>query len=121
MTTNDLHSSRSRYSFAWMYSGLKPNVVRSPEQTTRSGWRSLTSAIARSIRFGTKYGPPQWRSEMWAIVKHSWAAITGVYGPSGAVGILVPVGIGTSRFPGISWYRGAPVRKRGGAGMCQGP
>jgi hypothetical protein len=23
--------------------------------------------IARSIRSGTKYGDPQWRSEMWAI------------------------------------------------------
>jgi hypothetical protein len=54
MTTNESHSSRSRYSFAWMNSGLNPNVVRSPEQTTRSGFRSFTSAIARSIRFGTK-------------------------------------------------------------------
>ena len=78
MTTNDSHSSRSRYSFAWTYSGLNPNVVRSPEQTTRSGSRSFTSAIARSIRLGTKYGPPQCRSEMWAIVNWSPAAIPGV-------------------------------------------
>ncbi len=32
-----------------------------------SGCRSLTSLIARSSRFGSKYGPPQCRSEMWAI------------------------------------------------------
>src|SRR5690349_21004935 len=32
------------------------------------GSRSLISLIARSIRLGTKYGPPQWMSEMWAIV-----------------------------------------------------
>jgi hypothetical protein len=29
----------------------------------------LISATARSIRFGTKSGPPQWMSEIWAIVK----------------------------------------------------
>ena len=44
------------------YSCLKPNVVRSPEQTTMSGWSSLISAIARSSRVASKYGPPQWRS-----------------------------------------------------------
>src|SRR4051794_14847236 len=36
---------------------------------TMLGDRSLISLIARSIRFGTKYGPPQWMSEMCAIVK----------------------------------------------------
>ena len=31
MTTSDSHSILSRYSRACWYSGLKPNVVRSPE------------------------------------------------------------------------------------------
>src|SRR6059058_738972 len=57
------------YSRAIAYSCLNPNVVRSPEQITRLGSRSLISLIARSSRFGTKSGPPQWMSEMWAIVK----------------------------------------------------
>ena len=39
-----------------------------------SGSRSLISTIARSIRSGTKYGPPQWMSEMCAIVKRRLAA-----------------------------------------------
>jgi hypothetical protein len=47
---------------------LNPKVVRSPEQMIRSGSSSLISATARSIRLGTKSGPPQWMSEMWAIV-----------------------------------------------------
>ena len=33
-----------------------------------SGSRSLISRIARSRRFGTKSGPPQWMSEICAIV-----------------------------------------------------
>src|SRR4051794_35782533 len=33
-----------------------------------SGSRSFTSLIARSRSDGTKYWPPQWRSEIWAIV-----------------------------------------------------
>ena len=37
MTTSDSHSILSRYSRACWYSGRKPNVVRSPEQTTTSG------------------------------------------------------------------------------------
>jgi hypothetical protein len=44
-------------------------VVRSPEQITISGPSSLISLIARSSKFGTKSGPPQWMSEMCAIVK----------------------------------------------------
>ena len=68
MTTTDSHSIRSRYDFAIMYSCLKPKVVRSPEQMTMSGPRSLISRIARSSRFGTKSGPPQWMSEICAIV-----------------------------------------------------
>src|SRR4051812_28420201 len=51
-----------------MYSCLKPIAVRSPEQTTISGSRSLISLIARSIRPGTKWTSPQWMSEMWAIL-----------------------------------------------------
>src|SRR6478672_8802957 len=51
-----------------MYSGLKPKVVRSPEQTTRSGCMSLISLIARSSSVGTKCGPPQCRSEIWAML-----------------------------------------------------
>src|SRR5436190_398610 len=35
--TSDSHSILSRKDLAWTYSGLKPKVVRSPEQTTRSG------------------------------------------------------------------------------------
>ena len=46
---------------------LEPEVVRSPEQMTMSGWNSFTSEIARSSRFASKYGPPQWRSERWAM------------------------------------------------------
>ena len=53
---------------ACSYSCLKPNVVRSPEQTTMSGSRSLISLIARSSRLGHEVGPPQWRSERCAIV-----------------------------------------------------
>src|SRR5262245_53546151 len=69
MTTSDSHSILSRYSRACWYSGRKPNVVRSPEQMTTSGRRSLISSIARSSRLGTKYGPPQWMSEMCAMRK----------------------------------------------------
>src|SRR5919198_6474475 len=69
MTTTDSHSSLSRYALACAYSCSKPNVVRSPEQITISGPSSLISLIARSSRFGTKSGPPQWMSEVWAIVK----------------------------------------------------
>src|SRR5262249_8906683 len=50
-----------------MYSCLNPIAVRSPEQTTMSGCKSLISLIARSIRPGTKWTSPQWMSEMWAI------------------------------------------------------
>jgi hypothetical protein len=46
-------------------------VVRSPEQTTTSGSRSLTSVIARSSRFGRKNCVPQCRSEIWTIVNVS--------------------------------------------------
>src|SRR5439155_25467013 len=82
--TSDSHSILSRYVLACAYSGLKPNVVRSPEQTTRSGRMSLISLIARSSSVGTKYGPPQCRSEMWAIVNDPFdpAAMAEVYGPS---------------------------------------
>src|ERR687887_2788001 len=69
MTTSDSHAILSRYSRACWYSGRKPNVVRSPEQTTTSGSRSLISSMARSRRLGTKYGPPQCKSEIWAIRK----------------------------------------------------
>src|SRR5262245_64318272 len=41
---------------------------------TMSGWRSLISPIARSIRLGMKCGPPQWMSEMCAIVNVRSAA-----------------------------------------------
>src|ERR687898_580004 len=63
MTTIRSQSSRSRYSLAIRYSCLNPKVVRSPEQMIRSGSSSLISATARSIRLGTKSGPPQWMSE----------------------------------------------------------
>src|SRR5689334_21226371 len=63
-----LHSIRSRYARACRYSWRRPNVVRSPDTITTSGSRSFTSMIARSIRFGTKYGEPQCRPEMCAIV-----------------------------------------------------
>jgi hypothetical protein len=69
MTTRALQSSLSRYSAASAYSCRNPFVVRSPEQTTTSGFRSLISTIARSSRFGTKCGEPVWRSEMCAIRK----------------------------------------------------
>src|SRR5512133_1002885 len=108
MTTNDLHSRRDRYSFACTYSGLKPNVVRSPEQTTRSGERSLISEIARSIRLGTKYGPPQWRSEMCAIVSRSAAAMRPSLGVRTG-GYPDRVEVGRTRFPGISRLRGPPL------------
>ena len=58
---------------------------------TISGCRSLISLIARSSRFGTKYGPPQWRSEIWAIVKGLPSRPSGMpesVEASGAVGIL---------------------------------
>jgi hypothetical protein len=71
MTTTESHSMRSRYIFAIAYSCLKPKVVRSPEQITIFGPTSLISVIARSIKPGTKSGPPQWMSEMWAIVNAS--------------------------------------------------
>src|SRR5436190_12201148 len=76
MTTTQSHSSRSRYAFACMYSCLNPIAVRSPEQTTMSGSRSLISLIARSISPGTKCTSPQWMSETWAIF------IAKVYGGS---------------------------------------
>src|SRR5215204_2480767 len=69
MTTKRSQRILSRYSRAWRYSPLKPNVVRSPEQTTIWGSISLISAIARSIRLGTKFGSPQWMSDRCAIVK----------------------------------------------------
>src|SRR5262245_52330923 len=87
-----------------MYSGLNPNVVRSPEQTTRFGSRSFTSEIARSIRFGTKYGPPQWRSEMWAMVKRSATAMAGKSRVSGPLGILTAL---KSDVPDFQAYRGS--------------
>ena len=68
MTTRRLQWIMFRYSRAWRYSCLKPNVVRSPEQITIAGSSSLISEIARSIRLGTKFGSPQWMSERWAIV-----------------------------------------------------
>src|SRR5688500_8798273 len=67
MTTNESQWIRSRYERAIWYSCLKPNVVRSPVQITMSGRSSFTSEMARSSRFGSKYVPPQWRSERWAI------------------------------------------------------
>src|SRR5436305_3653058 len=69
MTTSDLHSIWSRYRRASAYSSLKPCEVRSPEQTTTSGFRSLTSTIARSRRSGRKNCCPQCRSLSCAIVK----------------------------------------------------
>src|SRR3712207_4837203 len=101
MTTTDSHSIRSRYAFAWAYSSLNPYVVRSPEQTTMSGSRSFTSLIARSSRLGTKCGPPQWRSEMWATVKISLCEspiVEEVYGPSGRAAILASVALETPVF-----------------------
>src|SRR4051794_19731038 len=68
MTTRCLHSISSRYRRASAYSSLNPCDVRSPEQTTTSGFRSLTSVIARSRRSGRKNCCPQWRSLSWAIV-----------------------------------------------------
>ena len=73
------------------YSSLNPNVVRSPEQTTTSGCSSLISEIARSSRFGTKYGPPQWRSESWAMTKDSAAAAIARESTSGAGATLIEV------------------------------
>src|SRR2546421_10748947 len=64
---SESHSILSRYDLACAFSGLKPNVVRSPVHTASSGCMSLISLIARSSSVGTKCGPPQWRSEMWAI------------------------------------------------------
>ena len=66
-TTNESQLMRSRYERATWYSCLNPKVVRSPEQITTSGSNSFTSEIARSRRFASKYGPPQWRSERWAM------------------------------------------------------
>ena len=42
-----------------------------------SGSSSLISMIARSARFGTKYGEPQWRSEKWAILNSMWPFVAG--------------------------------------------
>src|SRR3954470_18884644 len=69
MTTSASHSIASRYRFASAYSSLNPCEVRSPEQTTMSGRRSLISTIARSSRSGRKNCCPQWRSLSCAIVK----------------------------------------------------
>src|SRR5436305_13006625 len=69
MTTSDLHSIWSRYRRASAYSSLNPCEVRSQEQTTTSGRRSLISTIARSKRSGRKNCCPQWRSLSCAIVK----------------------------------------------------
>src|SRR3954449_9499079 len=68
MTTSDSHSIESRYRLASAYSSLKPCEVRSPEQMTTSGFRSLISVIARSSRSGRKNCCPQWRSLSCAIV-----------------------------------------------------
>src|SRR5476651_772191 len=40
-----------------------------------SGFRSLISAIARSIRSGTKCGEPQCRSDRWASVSPTWKSL----------------------------------------------
>src|SRR4051812_49878637 len=69
MTTSESHSIASRYRRASAYSSLNPCEVRSPEQTTTSGLRSLISTIARSKRSGRKNCCPQWRSLSCAIVK----------------------------------------------------
>src|SRR5688572_10678026 len=57
-----------------------------------SGFRSLISPIARSSRPGTKYWPPQCRSERWAIVNVSGGAapmrVQCKTGPSGTVSTL---------------------------------
>ena len=120
---------RSRYCRACWYSCLKPNVVRSPEQTTMSGASSLISPIARSSRFGSKYGPPQWRSEMCAMRKTpSMAAVlrvtsavrrgSGRARPS-AVGTLLH-GAGDPETPGSRHIearsrRGSPTRSNSSA------
>ena len=78
ITTTASHSIWFMYSRAIAYSCLNPNVVRSPEQITRFGLSSLISMIARSIRFGTKSGPPQWMSEMCAIVNAPLGSCMGV-------------------------------------------
>src|SRR4051794_21269144 len=76
MTTTFLHAIPSRYSFASAYSSLNPCEVRSPEQTTMSGCRSLISVIARSSSSGRKNCCPQCRSLSWAIVN---AIVGGAY------------------------------------------
>src|SRR3954447_3157715 len=68
MTTSASHSIASMYRLASAYSSLNPCEVRSPEQTTMSGFRSLISVIARSSRSGRKNCCPQWRSLSCAIV-----------------------------------------------------
>src|SRR3954465_10282548 len=68
MTTSESHSIASMYRLASAYSSLNPCEVRSPEQTTMSGFRSLISVIARSSRSGRKNCCPQWRSLSCAIV-----------------------------------------------------
>ena len=127
-------SIRSRYWRASWYSCLKPKVVRSPEQTTMSGWSSLTSEIARSSRFGSKYGPPQCRSERWAMRNGRCGGrpSRGVYGGAqrgrkqAVRGPRYPRVVPespreTTALPGISRLRAAAFRQRRGARMRTDP
>ena len=59
---------RSAYATQFLYSCRYPSAVRSPLTTTTSGRISLSSAITRFIRLGTKNCEPTCGSEMCAIV-----------------------------------------------------
>src|SRR4051812_21119187 len=101
---------------------------------TTSGSTSFTSLIARSSRFGTKYGPPQCRSESWAIVNDSCGrpfdtgakctsrprkcALKAV---SERTAIFDRGGARNARFPGICRQGTAAFRQRGGARVRQDP
>src|SRR5687767_10257396 len=93
-----------------------------------SGLRSLISPIARSSRPGTKYWPPQWRSERWAIVRVSGgAAPMSVQCKSlrdGAVRDGEYAGIralATAFVQGVRRSGPAQVRERGRAGVREDP
>ena len=92
-----------------------------------SGSMSLISTIARSSRFGRKYGPPQWMSEMWAIVKRSLRPSASPKckrappGRSEAVCYACLQWPWKPRFPGISRSRAAALRQRGRARVREDP
>ena len=108
-------SGRGSARASW-YSCLKPNVVRSPEQTTMSGFRSLISLIARSSRLGTKYWLAavqvgEVRDREARTVRRPTMSASKVVGPSGGVatsGVRCP-----RQTPGISSaYSGAAAHVR---------